>query len=152
MDPKLTIELVPKTCWYSNVRSMVSPSDWNSLRKECYQQANYKCEICGGIGPKWPVEAHEIWHYDADNLIQKLERLISLCPSCHQVKHIGYAQVSGKGDEALQHLMSVNEWTETWAMDYVYDQFGIWRDRSIKNWEVDLRWLENKGIGYERDR
>lgn len=31
--PKLTIELVPKTCWFSNVRSNVTPSQWNKLKK-----------------------------------------------------------------------------------------------------------------------
>ena len=59
---KLTIELVPKTAWYKNVRSEVSKDRWDELRKECYRNANYKCEVCGGTGPKWPVECHEIWH------------------------------------------------------------------------------------------
>ena len=36
---KLTIELVPRTAWFSNVRSMVSREDWDVLRKECYAQA-----------------------------------------------------------------------------------------------------------------
>ena len=57
---KLTIELVPKTSWYSNVRSNVSRSQWDKLRKKCYLNADYKCEVCGDTGIKqgfkWPVE------------------------------------------------------------------------------------------------
>jgi hypothetical protein len=49
---KLTIELVPKTSWYSNVRSNVSKDEWDKIKKKCYIKANYKCEICNGIGDK----------------------------------------------------------------------------------------------------
>jgi 5-methylcytosine-specific restriction endonuclease McrA len=74
------------------------------LRKRTYRQANYRCQVCGGRGSKHPVECHEIWHYDDENKIQKLMGLIALCPSCHQVKHIGLAQIQGKGEEANRHL------------------------------------------------
>lgn len=42
---KLTIELVPSTAWYSNVRSNVTQAEWDVLRKECYKKAGYVCEI-----------------------------------------------------------------------------------------------------------
>ena len=63
---KLTIELVPQSSWGNNLRSEanLSKGQWDKLRKESYRKANYKCEICGEKGPKWPVECHEIWHYD----------------------------------------------------------------------------------------
>jgi UDP-N-acetylglucosamine transferase subunit ALG13 len=75
-------ELVPKTCWYSNVRSCVSPNDWDILRKECFTLINNLCEICGGKGNKWPVECHEVWEYDEANKIQKLVRT---SPFAHNV-------------------------------------------------------------------
>jgi len=52
---KLTIELVPKTCFFSNVRSEISATLWDILRKETYRKANYRCEICNGKGEKWPA-------------------------------------------------------------------------------------------------
>ena len=55
-SPRLTIELVPSTCWFSNVRSNISKQDWDRLRKETYKKANYRCEICGGVGRNHPVE------------------------------------------------------------------------------------------------
>ena len=64
---KLTIELVPKTSWFTNLRSLVSKEQWDKIRNKVYWKAGYKCEICGSKGPKWPVECHEIWHYDLVN-------------------------------------------------------------------------------------
>jgi len=81
---KLTIELVPSTAWYSNVRSNVSKEVWDIIRKKSYAKANYKCEVCGDVGTNQgvghKVECHEIWHYDDDSHTQTLTGLISLCP------------------------------------------------------------------------
>lgn len=142
---KLTIELVPSTAWYSNVRSNVSKEEWDVLRKACYKKAGYKCEVCGGKGPKHPVECHEIWSYDDDTCKQTLEGLIALCPNCHKCKHIGYAQISGNYESALKHLAKVNEITIEEAEKYVEESFILWEKRSKSSWELDITILENKG-------
>jgi len=72
----LTIELVPKGQWGSNLRSELSTKDWDTLRRESYHLASYKCEVCGGVGPRHPVECHEIWHYDDAYHVQRLDGLI----------------------------------------------------------------------------
>jgi hypothetical protein len=56
-----------------------------------------RCEICGGRGPEHPVECHERWRYNDLIRTQTLVRMIALCPACHQVKHVGLANVRGKG-------------------------------------------------------
>jgi hypothetical protein len=145
---KLTIELVPKTCWFSNVRSQVTKADWEILKKETSKNAKRKCEICAGRGPKWPVECHEVWSYDDKKKIQKLERLIALCPSCHEVKHIGFAGTRGRSYIATEHLANVNDISVDDATDYVHGAFVLWRDRSQYNWELDISWLDNRGIEY----
>ena len=149
---QLTIELVPRTAWFSNVRKMVSRKDWDILRKESYKKANYKCEICGGIGKRYPVECHEVWGYDDDKYVQKLLRLISLCPACHEVKHIGLASVRGRGEIAKKHLAKVNGWSRQETDKYVIEQFDIWRIRSSYTWKIDLTWLEKRNIEYKNDR
>lgn len=146
LKTKLTIELVPKTCWFSNVRSNSTQNQWNQLKKMTFRKAGYLCEICGGKGPKWPVECHEIWHYDDEALIQKLEGLIALCPSCHKVKHMGFAQISGKDIEASCHLAIVNGWTYKAACQYIEEQFDIWEKRSKYDWLLDIDWLDKFGI------
>ena len=103
-DARLTIELVPRTSWYSNVRSNVSEAEWDRLRRPVYHRAGSRCEICGGRGQKHPVECHEVWLYDDAAGIQRLVDLIALCPSCHGVKHLGRSHVKGGGDEAIEQL------------------------------------------------
>jgi hypothetical protein len=141
-DPILQIELVPETCWYSNVRSEIPASDWELIKKFVSKRAGRKCEICGGIGPKWPVEAHERWAYDDINHVQTLEKIVALCPSCHQVKHFGFAQVQGKEKEALAHLMKVNNWSATQAHQHIEQAISTWRTRSQHQWKLDISGLE----------
>lgn len=140
---KLTIELVPATAWYSNVRSNVTPSQWDVLRKECYKNAGYKCEICGGKGPKHPVECHEIWEYNDESFTQTLKGLIALCPKCHSVKHIGRSNAIGKGQEALLHLSKVNGIKEDEAIGYINESFKVWSKRSESNWTLDISFLDS---------
>jgi hypothetical protein len=148
----LTIELVPETCWFSNVRSEVSDQDWKKIQKITFQNANYLCEICSGRGPQWPVECHEIWHYDDINHTQTLLGFIALCPSCHEVKHRGYANVQGRGDIADRHLAKVNQWTMPKTRQYVEDQYQVWIKRSQSEWELDISWLEQLEINPKAQR
>jgi hypothetical protein len=143
---KLSVELVPATCWFSNVRSACSKAQWDKIRKRVYLEAKHVCEVCGGVGPKHPVEAHEIWSYDDLNQIQKLVGMIALCPDCHQVKHFGLAQVNGKGEIALKHLMKVNEWTVKRAEAYIKTALKRWAERSEKKWKLDISHLSEYGI------
>lgn len=144
--PRLTIELVPRTCWFDNVRSAVSSTDWKRLRQQTARTAGWKCQVCGGKGPRWPVECHEIWHYDDDHQYQTLKGLIALCPSCHEVKHMGFSELRGKKDEAVAHLALVNGWSLQGAFDYVDEAFDVWRARSRHAWQLDISWLETHGI------
>ena len=143
---KLTIELVPSSSWLNNVRAIVSRKQWDILRNQVYDQAWNVCQICGGVGPKHPVECHEIWHYDDKKLIQKLEGMIALCPNCHMVKHIGLAQIQDKGERALKHLMKVNGLKKKEADKYIADAFMKWAERSRKTWKLDISSLERYGI------
>lgn len=142
----LTIETVPKTCWFSNVRTNVAPEDWDRLRREVYQLAGYRCEICNGRGPKHPVECHERWHYDDDTRTQTLLGLIALCPDCHRVKHIGLAFKQGQGGEAMAHLSEVNGWNLAETLEYVDEAREVWELRSAHQWTLDLSWLEKKNV------
>jgi len=141
--PKLTIELVPASCWYSNVRSNVSKKEWDTIRHKVYALAGHTCEICGGRGSKWPVECHEVWHYDDYHRTQSLVRMIALCPDCHKVKHFGRASVTGEYDVSLEHLMKVNEWDMSTAHGYVNHQFVKWQERSKHDWTLNISNLKD---------
>jgi 5-methylcytosine-specific restriction endonuclease McrA len=146
---KLEIDLIPASCWFNNVRSFVSKKQWDIIRSQVASQAYNMCEICGGVGPTHPVECHEIFSYDDENLIQKLEKMIALCPDCHSAKHFGLTKIRGREDEILKHLMKINKITKSAANHYIKSVFKQWSERSQKTWKLDLSHLTEYGINVE---
>lgn len=140
--PKLEVELIPTTCHFSNVRTTVTTAEWDKIRFLSYEAANNKCELCGSTGKlqgyKHNVECHEIWHYDDTNHIQTLKGLISLCPTCHQVKHIGRSIAIGKQAVCLRQLAQVNKWTLEQVHQHVIASFELHKERSKFQWKLDL--------------
>ena len=143
---KLTIELVPSTSWLNNLRSILSKKDWDTLRRQTYIDAEYKCEVCSGVGSKHLVECHETWSYDDKKKIQKLEGLIALCPKCHMVKHMGFAYIKGNGEKAKNHFIKINKISENKANKYIKDAFSLHHKRSLYDWSVDISFLDTKDI------
>lgn len=142
----LEIELIPEKCWFSNVRSSVSPKEWDKIRKQVYSDAYYVCQICGDVGPNHPVEAHEIWSFDDKKLTQTLTGMIALCPNCHLVKHMGFATVSGKRDIATNHFIKVNNLKRDEAQILIDKAFTLWKKRSQYVYNLDISYLKKYGI------
>jgi hypothetical protein len=141
---KLTIELIPSSCWFTNVRTLLPSPAWDLLKKSVYKKAHYRCQICKKKGADHPVECHEIWEYDDEKKIQYLKGLIALCPACHAVKHLGFSYLTAaeEGSKAVHHLAAVNHWTLVQAQQYVQECFKQWEWRSQFEWEVNLDWLK----------
>ena len=106
-DFKLMPSPVPDSCWYSNLRAHLPTKVWDLIRKDAYAKTNGRCMICNR--PVKRLEAHEDWSYDEVNHIQKLERVVAICHSCHSVIHIGRTQLLGDEDKAIAHFCKVNE-------------------------------------------
>jgi len=138
----LEIELVPKTSFFNNVRSIITDSQWDTIRRKCYKKANHICEICGGKGDKWPVECHEVWQYDDTNHIQKLIGFIALCPNCHKVKHYGYATITNNAELVFNYFIKINNINKEEAIKYIDNVFELWKLRSKYNWEVNIDFLD----------
>lgn len=143
---KLTVQLVPSTSFYENVRSICSKTQWDFIRKDVYKKYSYKCAICGGKGDKHPVEAHEVWKYDDNNYIQILTDILAVCPACHTSIHFGLACVRGKQDKALSHLKIVNGISIDEAQSHVKRSFEEFNRRSKHQWTLDVSYLEKYGI------
>ena len=148
---KLEIEMIPAKCHYSNLRSILSKKEWDRIRKISYKHAKYKCEICGDNGKnqgyKHPVECHEVWYYDDEKKIQKLIKVISLCPNCHLVKHYGRALALKLEDKASTHLKKVNQWTDEQVTKHVEESYKILKQRNKHEWKLNLKVLiEDYGV------
>lgn len=139
----LFVDLIPTSCWFTNVRKCIDPSDWDRLRYFIYKRANYQCECCQS---KAPLDAHERWHFDEESMTQKLMRIIALCKPCHETTHMGLAQIKGRGDIAIQHLISVNGISEFEAKNHVKKSFDLWGKRNRFKWELDLTIITNSRI------
>jgi hypothetical protein len=142
----LTVELVPSTSWFSNLRSELSKEDWDRLRHLVYERAGDRCEVCGGKGTTHPVECHEVWEYDDKQHIQRLTGLVALCPACHEAKHMGHASSTGRGGSARAHLARINRWSMEDVELYLEAQFEQWARRSQHDWSLDLSWLHRFDI------
>ncbi|MGH3612524.1 MAG: DUF5710 domain-containing protein [Pseudonocardia sp.] len=149
----LFVDLVPRSCWFTNVRSCVSEQDWERLRRPVLRRAGYRCEACGDGEDRATsrrLEVHERWHYNNDTGVQALRRLICLCSPCHLVTHLGYANVTGRAEEALAHLRRVNGWDDGKTYAHVYASEQQWLDRSARTWTLDLGMLTDAGIAVRR--
>jgi len=136
---RLTIELVPETSWYSNLRNRVGRDIWNKIRYQSYRDAGYKCSVCGR--GKVSLSCHEVWEYDDDKHIQKLKGFVALCELCHRVKHIGLAGIQLSKVEynaVIRHFRRVNGCSYDdfkLARDMAFE---VWEDRSMFDWTIEL--------------
>ena len=138
---KLKFELVPDGCWYSNLRAILSKKQWDFLKAYAKEQSGGKCAICGRKTDR--LDAHEVWSYDRENAVQKLEDVISVCKDCHSVIHIGRTQLKGDEERAEKHYMKVNNCTYA---EY-RKALGLANEEHIKNnlvseWKIDLTYLK----------
>lgn len=144
--PLLTIEMIPSSTSFTNVRSLLSIEKWNKIRRFIYKRAKYKCEICRGKGEKHPIECHEVWQYKEDTHVQRLIGLIGLCPDCHTVKHIGRSIMIRKKTRCIKHLAHINQWSIRKATQYVEDCFCLMEKKNKHKWTVDITLVLRKDI------
>ncbi|MCQ2026828.1 hypothetical protein [Clostridium butyricum] len=147
---KLHIELIPKTCWGSNLRTKFKKSDWDKIRKSVYEKEKMHCHICG-IECK-SLDAHEVWDFEEKNHIQKLIDIIGVCKECHSAIHYGRAQKIGYGEQAQKQFIKVN------GCDILDLQEELIRVKSdflrrskINNWKLDLSFIEKQGYVIKED-
>ena len=138
----LYVDLVPKTCWFSNARTNIHGADWKRVRQLVASRVDNTCECCGSGG----VDVHERWQFDPESTTQTLRRLILMCKACHLATHMGFARVSGRADHAFAHLRVVRNFTDAEAEKHVTEAFALWSDRSRFHWDLDLSILNNSGI------
>ena len=75
---RLTIELVPRPCWYSNLRNKMTRANWDHLRTRGYATYNDRCGICHASRHMSGVmlHCHEIWQYDDEHHVQRLAGMV----------------------------------------------------------------------------
>ena len=141
---KLPVEMVPKSAWNANLRSLLTQSQWDKIRRKSYALANKECEICGASGKK--LSCHEVWEYTDATGIQRLVRLEALCNKCHMCKHIGFAftmHYEGAFNMAsiIKHFMQINGISQEEFNTYLLKEIDVWAERSKKQWTLNTDYL-----------
>ena len=94
---RLTIELVPRPCWYSNLRNKMTRANWDHLRTRGYASRHMSGVM---------LHCHEIWQYDDEHHVQRLAGFIALWEMCHHCKLIGLVGIrASEGTLDFQHVM-----------------------------------------------
>jgi len=118
---KLRANLVPKQCYKVNLRNILSKKDWDIIRTAVYERDENECTICKR--DNIPLHAHEDWIYDYEKGIQKLNKIISLCESCHENIHLG--QSGNLSDDSRkrirEHWCKINDQNEEAFKKYLFN-------------------------------
>jgi hypothetical protein len=137
---RLTIELVPATCWHANLRDILTPAGWGTLRRRVLVAFGNRCAICGASGR---LHCHEVWRYDDAAHIQTLDGCLALCSLCHHVKHLGMASrlaAQGKLDyeRIVAHFLRVNGCDRATFERHRAAAFALFEQRSRHEWTTDF--------------
>jgi hypothetical protein len=102
--------------------------------------------VCEACGQSPGTDAHERWAYDDAAGVQHLRRLVLVCAACHEVTHLGKANLRGRGPAARAHLQKVTGMTAAATAEHVERAFSVWARRSTRVWELDLTMLTAAGV------
>lgn len=132
-------------------RTIVGPTRWNQMRKECYEEHDDTCEICGQklSGHRnydTPLHnCHELFSYDYKTKTATFERLVCLCPKCHTgFIHSGRAITMYKNHTPL--------WTKEVMLDAAEHGFRLihqWNkthQKKLQCFEAFLDWMAEPSL------
>lgn len=110
--PLLTMPNVPAPLFNRAPRT-IEPNKWNIMRKRCYRDADYKCQVCGNALGIKVIHAHELYSYDYVKKRAVFQRCVALDPLLHSVFiHSGRALTLHEGGDknmTAKHLLAVAE-------------------------------------------
>ena len=138
---KLTIDLLPKGAWDTNLSKTLPQKEWDTLRHAAYERANNKCSCCKKAGEQ--LEAHEVWNFDIPSKTQTLTDISALCKNCHLVKHMRHTTMIGLDKAAKEHFLKVNNCSPNEFASHFLEAEILFNERSeIDKWNMDTSILE----------
>ncbi len=138
----LNFELVPDSCWYSNLRSLLSKAQWEFIKKDARERANGRCMICGRKSTR--LETHEQWVYDENTNTQILSDVKAICPDCHRVIHFGLTSLRFDDTKRYEnHFIKVNNCTYSdFKAQLNKANIDHQRRNLVDEWKLDLQYLK----------
>ena len=132
VDPSiLCAPNIIKPLHWLNPRTIKGTARWNKERQRVYAENNYHCMACGvekskAKRHKW-LEAHEVYTIDFNKHTYRLEKIVPLCPYCHNFLHTGrlYSLYKRWIISNVRYNAIINHWNAILAkaklnrMDYI---------------------------------
>src|SRR5262249_35022629 len=137
---RLTIELVPATCWGVNLRDVLTRPAWDALRRQVYTAAGHRCALCGAGGQ---LHCHEGWRDDDTTHVQLLAGCLVLCVWWLHVRHLGHAALlAAEGrlrfQDVVAHFLRVNGCDHAAFARHQREAFALFEERSRHEWTTDF--------------
>ena len=145
---ELFVDILPKGSNIS-LRKILNDNDFSRLRNLLVKRVAYRCECCSEeciSSERKYLEVCEMFSFNLNTHIQRLERLTALCKKCYTTTRLMDKTV------ALQHLMDINELDIDDAKQHIYEAFNSWKNRSEIKWTIDLSIITNSGLQLENPR
>jgi len=139
---ELYVDILPKGSNIS-LRRLLSDNDFYRLRNLLVKRVAYRCEICGEeciSSERKYLEVCELFSFNFNTHVQRLERLIAICKPCYKT-----TKLLDK-DLALEHLMDINGLDKEDAKQHIFEAFDTWKTRSEIKWTVELSIITNSGL------
>lgn len=165
--PNFEFPPIPLKAAGQNLWGVFERDTWNRVRKINYGMTGHRCAICGGrggyiadkiLGPeekRFGVDCHEVWEWDQPDAdtgvgIQRLRRLLVVCPSCHSTFHSAYftrlGANKGMGAEVADFIENRRMLINGVNAETLIEQLDLARDKlneikSVDKWILDLETL-----------
>lgn len=149
---KIKIQLIPKTCYGKNLRSVLPSHKWQQLSRLVRSNSNGVCEICGmQVSSISEMDAHEVWAFEKRKnkkgkikYVQRLVKIQASCKLCHKAAHIGHSSYGDDYERVVDHYLCVNGCKYSKFVKKQRRAYQKFLKRSEHKWKLDInkRYIE----------
>lgn len=148
----MQMDIIPATSWGASLANLLTTASWQSIRGPIVDRYGRLCEICGE--KQHHIECHERWEYFTPKSesvpgIQRLGGLFSVCQACHEMFHLGKAEMQARTEIVLDRLSMVNRWSFAETQSFYEWSVELWEMRSNIYWVLDLSVIKRIAPGAE---
>jgi DEAD/DEAH box helicase domain-containing protein len=96
LNEQTVIQLQAEKLWTNSPNDY--GADWNRLRRIVLERDHHRCQICGAIEMATPFQVHHKKPFRAFTTVEaanKLDNLITVCPTCHRKVEMAVHMRSG---------------------------------------------------------
>lgn len=130
---RLAVEPIPCSSHRASLANLLSPNQWDQIRRSVYRKAGHRCQICGR---EERLYCHEKWQYNENTGYQYLMGFEALCEKCHKVRHFFFVRVPLQRAILFQHFLAVNRMSWDEGIQHLEDVYRQQQRLNQREWIV----------------